>query len=145
MYARQKASPDNFYEIFSDMALLMLAAFIFLFAVILISSRLTGEGTSDSARINSNMKQQLAVQLEEVQQAKALLEIETQQGMAHLQKQLQIMAQENARLKQEAERVFEDHSDRILDTAGLGHGKGKKDFDMFVEGLKKIPGTELHL
>ncbi|WP_018294530.1 hypothetical protein [Mariprofundus ferrooxydans] len=141
MYARQKASSDNFYEIFSDMAMLMLAAFVFLFAVILISSRLHGGGSSDTGSSISSMKQKL----EAVQQANEQLGKESMEGMAHLQKQLQAMAQENARLKQQQDRVVEAQSERILEAAGLGHGKGKKDFDVFVAGLKKLPGSELHL
>jgi len=141
MYARQKLSPDNFYEIFSDMALLMLAAFVFLFAVILISSQVTGGGTSNSGSVISSMKQQLA----EFQQAKKQQDMESLEGMANLQKQLQVMEQENAKLKRKVEHVFEDQSERILQTVGLGRGQGKKDFDVFVEGLKKIPGSELHL
>ena len=35
--------------------------------------------------------------------------------------------------------------DRALDAVGLGRGQGRKDFDLFIEGLKDIPGKELHL
>lgn len=141
MRNRRNASPDNFYEIFSDMALLMLAAFVFLFAVILISARLHGGGTSSTGDTVSNMQQQLAQMREENKK----LEEENLDGVVHLQQQLQQMEQENAQLKSQMEEVYKDQSERILETAGLTTGQGKKDFDLFVSGLKNIPGTELHL
>lgn len=45
--SQSKGSSESFYEIFSDMALLMLAAFIFLFALILVNAQLQGGGREE--------------------------------------------------------------------------------------------------
>jgi len=141
MRSRRNTSPDNFYEIFSGMALLMLAAFVFPFAVILISARLQGSNSDDTGNLSGGIKQQL----EQMRMENKKLEEENLEGVVHLQQQLQQVEQEKAKLKEEMSRVFQDQSERILETAGLSKGKGKKDFDMFVAGLKNIPGKELHL
>jgi len=135
MRSRRQSTQDNFYEIFSDMALLMLAAFVFLFAVILISARLTG-GSSDSS-----MNQQL----QQLQQQNQSLQSENLDGVVHLQAALQQSQQDYKALQQQMQRVYQDRSEQILESVGLGKGQGKKDFELFVEGLRKLPGKDLHL
>ncbi|TLS65754.1 hypothetical protein FEF65_12195 [Mariprofundus erugo] len=135
---RQRTSQqDNFYEIFSDMALLMLAAFIFLFALILINAQLQGSGKAE----------------------------ETQQEIADLKKKLAEAKHENLELQHEINNLasvnaqeqlknvdalvsgkdVQEKVDQVLLSAGMATGKGRKDFDMFVEGLRNLPGKDLHL
>jgi len=121
MRRRQTQSPDNFYEIFSDMALLMLAAFIFLFALILISAQLQGGGKASVSRYEiEDMQSQLA-------QAKARNE--------QLQKEMDTLAGTDVN----------EQMQKVLASAGMSEGKGRKDFDMFVQGLRDLPGRDLHL
>lgn len=121
MRRRSRPSEDNFYEIFSDMALLMLAAFIFLFALILITSQLQGGGQAQISRY----------------------ELEA------LQAQLEQAEQKNRKLQQEMDQIagsdVNDQFEKVLASAGMGKGKGRKDFELFVEGLRNIPGRDLHL
>jgi len=121
MRRRQPHSPDNFYEIFSDMALLMLAAFIFLFALILVNAQLQGGGESELDR----------------QEVEALREklAQTEQRNQQLQEEMNELAGKDVK----------EQMDKVLDSAGLSKGKGKRDFDMFIQGLKDLPGNELHL
>jgi len=121
MRKRRAASPDNFYEIFSDMALLMLAAFIFLFALILINAQLQGSGSSG----------------------------QTARDMEQMQAKMEELEQRNQQLQEEmnelAGKDVKEQMDKVLDSAGLSKAKGKRDFDMFIQGLKDLPGNELHL
>jgi len=121
MRKRRDPSPDNFYEIFSDMALLMLAAFIFLFALILINAQLQGSGDS----------------------------VQNGRDMAQLREQLAEAEQRNRQLQDEmnelAGKDVKEQMDKVLASAGLSKAKGKRDFDLFVKGLKDLPGHDLHL
>jgi hypothetical protein len=121
MRRRQPHSPDNFYEIFSDMALLMLAAFIFLFALILVNAQLQGGGKSELDR----------------QEVEALRE-----KLAQSEERNQQLQEEMSEL---AGKDVKEQMDKVLDSAGLSKGKGKRDFDLFIKGLKDLPGNELHL
>ncbi len=121
MRRRQPSSPDNFYEIFSDMALLMLAAFIFLFALILVNAQLQGGGESELDR-------------QEVEQLREKL-AQTEQRNKQLQEEMNELAGKDVK----------EQMDKVLASAGLSDGKGKRDFDMFIQGLKDLPGNELHL
>jgi len=121
MRVRRRASSDNVYEIFSDIALLMLAAFIFLFALILITSQWQGSGRSKES-------------VEAIEQLKKKL-TDAEARNAQLQDELATMAGSDVQQQME----------KVLATAGLATGKGRHDFDLFVEGLKKLPGTDLHL
>lgn len=121
MRRRQGSSSDNFYEIFSDMALLMLAAFIFLFALILITAQLQGGGKASISRYElEDMELELA-------EAKAKNE--------QLQKEMNTLAGTDVN----------EQMQKVLASAGMAKGKGKKDFDLFVSGLRKLPGKDLHL
>lgn len=112
---------DRVYEIFSDMALLMLAAFIFLFAMILIVSK---QGDVDVSAVTS----------QEVEELKDKL------------------AQADARNQQLLEEMntlvgadVDTQAQKVLESAGFGEGQGKRDFEMFIEGLRHLPGKDLHL
>lgn len=115
------AEDASIFESFTDMALLMLAAFIFLFAMILISSRLSGDHTR-------------TMNGEEI---------------AQLQAKLEQAKKDKERLLAEMERLIGsdagEQTEQVLKAAGLGEGKGRKDFDLFVEGLKHLPGRDLHM
>ncbi len=121
MRSRKRDTTDNFYEIFSDMALLMLAAFVFLFALILISARLQGGGETQQTR---RELEQLQQQLEEAEQRNQ-----------QLQEEMTTLAGTDVR----------EQMEKILASAGLNKGKAKHDFDMFVKGLRDLPGEDLHL
>lgn len=103
------------------MALLMLAAFIFLFALILVNAQLQGGGKS---KLDS-------MELERLQQQLAQLEQRNRQ----LQEEMNELAGADVK----------EQMDKVLASAGLSKGKGKRDFDLFIEGLKNLPGSELHL
>lgn len=117
MARRHKRSSDNIHESFSDVALLMLATFIFLLVTILITSRLS----------------------EQNELPKLKTELET------LKNKLNIAESDKDRLAEDFQRVIvtdaEGQLETILDTASIG----RKDFDLFIEGLKEIPGKDLHM
>jgi hypothetical protein len=121
MRKRRTTSPDNFYEIFSDMALLMLAAFIFLFALILINAQLQGSGNSEQSARDA---EQMQAKMEELEQRNRQLQEE---------------------MNELAGKDVKEQMDKVLASAGLSKGKGKRDFDMFIAGLKDLPGNDLHL
>lgn len=121
MKHRRRSSGQNIYESFSDVALLMLATFIFLLVTILITSRLAEE-------------YQLPKLKEEV---------------AALKEQLRHSTSENDRLLGQLDHMAgmstEAQMEQALTAAGLGQGQGRKDFDLFISGLRDIPGASLHL
>jgi len=118
---RAKDKQSNVHESFSDVALLMLATFIFLLVTILISSKLANE-----------------------QQVPALKD-----KVAELQDELEKAQANNDRLKSNMDTMatmnVEQHMEEALKAAGLGRGMGRKDFDLFVKGLRELPGKDLHL
>jgi len=128
---------DNFYEIFSDMALLMLAAFIFLFALILINAQLQGSGRA----------QTLEQELQDAESQLAQTEREKQQMQQELNSLASVDAQEqlqNMQAMMQGKDV-QDQIEKVLLSASMATGKGRKDFDMFVKGLQNLPGKDLHL
>ncbi len=121
MRRRYRESSESIFEVFSDMALLMLAAFVFMFALVLIYSQGMSSGNSKET-------------LEEVNRLKqALADANTR----------------NVQLQDELNQVagsdVQQQIARVLKSAGVGSGKGKRDFDLFISGLKKIPGHDLHM
>ncbi len=102
------------------MALLMLATFVFLFAMILIVANIGGRTSPEMMREIQDLKTQLA---KAKRDNKRLLE-----EMSEL-----------------ASASSEGETARVLASAGLGRGMGRHDFDMFVRGLRSIPGRDLHL
>jgi len=135
---RRNIQQDNsFYEIFSDMALLMLAAFIFLFALILINAQLQGSGPSQQdQQAMADLEQRLAIanakNLKLQQKLNNLASVNVQGQMDNLQ------ALMDGKDVQQA-------VDKVLLSAQMATGQGKKDFDMFVKGLRDLPGKDLHL
>ncbi|MDQ6987907.1 MAG: hypothetical protein Q9M25_08905 [Mariprofundaceae bacterium] len=120
MRRRREPSSDNFYEIFSDMALLMLAAFIFLFALILINAQLQGGGSAHNNLEIAQLEEKLA---------------EAEQRNRQLQEEMNELAGKDVK----------EQIDKVLASIGLNKGKGKRDFELFVRGLKDLPGKDLHL
>ncbi len=99
----------------------MLATFIFLLVTILITSKVAEE--------------------DQLPKLKA--------QVAKLEQQLELSGADKARLIGELDEMAtmdsESQMNKILEPAGLAEGEGRKDFEIFIEGLKKIPGKELHL
>jgi len=121
MRTRQSQGTESIYEVFSDMALLMLAAFIFLFAMMLMISKVQGTGESEK----------------------------TQQYIEQLEGDLAKVKSRNAELMQEMNTLVgsntEAQMEKVLSSVGLGSGQGRKDFELMVRGLRSMPGKDLHL
>jgi hypothetical protein len=121
MRRKRRSSPPNIYEMFSDIALLMLATFIFLLVTILITARMAEQ-----------------VQAPRLKHALADMQVELDKSHA-----------EEARLKANMDTLAATSSEvqmnRALAAAGLASGKNRKDFDVFVRGLRDLPGNNLHL
>jgi hypothetical protein len=122
MKKKYRSSPPNIHESFSDIALLMLATFVFLLVTIMITSKMAEE----------NQLPQLKRNVAELTKALAKAEQQNRNLLSHMD-QLATMSPE----------VQMEHA---LEAAGLGkNNKNRKDFDVFVKGLKDIPGDSLHL
>jgi len=121
MRTRQSQGTESIYEVFSDMALLMLAAFIFLFAMMLMISKMQGTGESEK----------------------------TQQYIEQLEGDLAKAKSKNAELLQDMNALVgsstEAQMEKVLSSVGFGSGKGRKDFELMVNGLRAMPGEDLHL
>jgi len=134
---RRNIPLESPYEVFSDMALLMLAAFIFLFALILINAQLQGSrNDSVSEREIATLRQELADaemdnhKLE--REINSLASVDAQDQMDNLQSLM------------DSQQV-QEQIDKVMLSAQMASGEGRKDFDMFVKGLRQLPGKELHL
>ena len=121
MRRRRRSAPPNIYEMFSDIALLMLATFIFLLVTILITARMAEQ--YQAPRLKDALKQ---------------LEVELSQARAERER---LMASMDAM----ANLSTEAQMNRALAATGLDKGKNRKDFDVFVKGLRDLPGDSLHL
>jgi len=121
MKIKRRSSISNVHESFSDIALLMLATFIFLLVTILITSRV--QQTVQVPRLQKEIEQLK----EEVSDAEKV----------------------NDRLHNELDELAGMSTDTqievVLESVGLNTGKGRKDFDLFVKGLKDLPGKDMHL
>ncbi len=121
MRRKHRSSPPNIYEMFSDIALLMLATFIFLLVTILISSRMSDQYQTPKLK----------------------------KAIGELQTRLEKSEAERNRLKANMDAMIgmstESQMNQALAAAGLDSGKNRKDFDLFIKGLKDIPGDSLHL
>jgi len=120
-HRRHHDSSSGVFEIFSDIALLMLAAFVFMFALVLIYSQGMSSGNSK----------------------------ETMKQVEKLKSSLASANARNVQLQDELNQVagndVQQQIARVLNSAGIGKGKGKRDFDLFISGLKNIPGHDLHM
>jgi hypothetical protein len=121
MRRKRRSSPLNIHESFSDIALLMLATFIFLLVTILITSRLAEE--YQAPKLKQSLAQ-LEAQLEAAQAEQKRL-LHNMDTLAHLSTEAQM--------------------EHALAAANLAEGKNRRDFDLFVKGLKDLPGHSLHL
>ncbi len=118
---KRKSSGSSFHESFSDMALLMLATFIFLMVTILLSSR-----ASQQYEV-PRLKEELASMQQQLDQAK--------KDRGRALEELGTLAYMNV----------DSQMEKILASAGLANGKGRKDFEVFVKGLQAMPGNSLHI
>lgn len=122
MNPKRRFPPLNVYIIFTDIALLMLTMFIFLLVTILMTSRMVEE-------------RQLPRLKKEVAELKSALKTAT----ADRQRLL-------GDVEQLTGMTTESQMESALSAAGLEHGgKNRKDFDLFVLGLKQLPGKTLHI
>jgi len=121
MRRKRRSNPPNIYEMFSDIALLMLATFIFLLVTILITARMA--------------EQYQAPRLKD-----AINQLQTELSAAHAEHE-RMMASMDAM----ASLSTEEQMERALAASGLAKGKNRKDFDVFVKGLRDLPGNSLHL
>jgi hypothetical protein len=121
MARKRRSSPPNIHESFSDIALLMLATFIFLLVTILITSK----------------------QAEQYQTPKL------KQTVKQLQDQLRRADAEHARMQANMDALAtlstQAQMDQALAAVGLATGKNRKDFELFIKGLRELPGKTLHL
>jgi len=121
MSLRRQASQSNVHESFSDVALLMLATFIFLLVVILISYKLANQ--DEVPRLK-----------EEIAQLEMELRKERQKSQ-HMARSLDAMASMD----------ISAQMDQALRAASLADGKGRKDFEIFIKELRDLPGDDIHL
>lgn len=117
MRDKRYSNPTSIYESFSDVAFLMLATFIFLLVTILITSRI-----AEQYQVPKLQKQLSAAE-------------------AALKKALG----EKDRLTNELGELMGTATDTQLSKIITEAGLGKKDFELFVEGLKNLPGKDIHL
>ncbi len=118
---RRRHTYSNVHESFSDVALLMLATFIFLLVTILITSRM--KETMELPRLKQ--------EVEELRQEVADLEQEN--------------VELNGDIDQMAGMGLEEQMEQVLEAVGLNSAKGRRDFDLFIKGLKDLPGKDIHL
>ena len=122
MARKQRSSSTNIHESFSDIALLMLATFVFLLVTILITSKLAEENQLPKLKATVS---DLEHKLENAQSINRRLlgDIDSMVNM-----------------------TVESQMEHALQAVGLSkNSKQRKDFDLFVKGLQDIPGDSLHL
>lgn len=118
MKTKRRFTYTNIYESFSDVSLLMLATFIFLLVTILLTSRMMQEYEIPKLKAEINdLKNKLAA-----------AQIDVNKYTATLEEMIVSGSGQNA-------------MDRVVETATFG----RKDFDVFIKGLKELPGDDLHL
>ena len=122
MKKKYRSSPPNIHESFSDIALLMLATFVFLLVTIMITSKMAED----------NQLPQL------------------KRDVANLSKALEKAKKQNRNLLNHMDQLatmsIDAQMEQALEAAGLGkNNKNRKDFDLFVKGLQDLPGQTLHL
>ena len=117
MRDRRQNSSTSIYESFSDVAFLMLATFIFLLVTILITSRIA---------------QQYQVP-------------KLQKALSAAQAKLKKSQGEKERLTSELGELMGTATDTQVNKIMAQAGLGKKDFELFVKGLRDLPGDDIHL
>ena len=122
MKRKRRSSPPNIHESFSDIALLMLATFVFLLVTIMITSKMAED----------NQLPQLKKDVANLHQALDKAESQNRRLLSNMDKL--------------ATMTVEVQMEQSLEAAGFGkNDKNRKDFDLFVKGLKDLPGESLHL
>lgn len=116
MSKRRQSASTSIYEIFSDMALLMLGTFIFLFVLVLVGFRF---GQAEQVPSLQAEVEELRAQLQASRSAEEALHRDLQRTVQNDDAQLE----------------------RLLAEASVG----KKDFELFIKGLRDIPGESIHL
>ena len=114
---RRRFIDESVFVTYSDMALLMLVIFIFLFTIMVITARLSGGGQVSTIK---NQVKELRQQLASAEADKKSLEKNMEEII--------ISSKEN-------------HLEKIIETSTFG----RKDFDLFIKGLQELPGDDLHL
>jgi len=117
MARKRRVSYNNVYESFSDVSLLMLATFIFLMVTILITSRMAQEYEVP----------RLKAEIQKLKNELASATLDKQRIAGHMD-EMSMMAESNP-------------MQRIIESATFG----RKDFDVFIKDLQKLPGKDLHL
>jgi len=122
MLKKHRTSPPNNHESFSDIALLMLATLLFLFVTILI--------TNKTAQQNDLPK--------------------LKHTISELESALAVEKDKNTKLLNNMDAVINMTSassmESTLEAAGFGkNSKNRKDLDLFVKGIKDLPGDSIHL
>lgn len=119
---RKKAkSRDGIYQILSDIAMQMLTMFLFIFIVTLMTYKMATQ--------------------DQVPKLKAEVQ--------DLRDQLAANEKKENRLKKDLENLAASDPatqvEHVLSEASIDGPKGRKDFDLFVKGLRDLPGKDLHL
>ncbi len=122
MKIRKRSPQSSIHESFSDVALLMLATFVFLLVLILITTRLKED-----------------IKLPKLAERIEQLETELEAAYAESEGLNRELTQMESMQSTEAQ------VDQILDAVGLDSGAGRKDFELFVQGLKDLPGKDIHM
>lgn len=119
---KKRSSPPNIHESFSDIALLMLATFVFLLVTIMITSKMAEQNQLPK------LKQDVAQLQKDLEKAQK----DNQQLLGNMDSLLNMTAQ--------------SQMEQALQDVGLDkNSKERKDFDLFIKGLKDLPGDTLHL
>ena len=108
---------ESVFVTYSDMALLMLVIFIFLFTIMVITAQLSGG--SQASTIKNQLK-------------------ELQQQLASAEADKKSLAKNLEKIVTTSE---ESYLEKIIETSTFG----RKDFDLFIKGLQELPGDDLHL
>lgn len=118
MKMKRRFTYTNIYESFSDVSLLMLATFIFLLVTILLTSRMIQEFEVPK----------LKAEINELQNKLATAQLDANRYTSSLEEMIVSGNGSGA-------------MDKLVETATFG----RKDFDLFIKGLKELPGEDLHL
>jgi hypothetical protein len=117
MAKQPRRTNSSIYESFSDLALMALGTFIFLFVTIVITSQIS--------------------QRNEIPQLK--------KQVSKLEEQLKLSQSDKDRLKNDLEKVVATDPEAQIKTILESAGANRKDFELFIQGLREIPGKDIHL
>src|SRR3569832_474311 len=118
--AKKKQTESSIYDIyksFSDLAMMTLGLIIFLFAIIVMTMQLP--------------------QNNEV--------VKLKEEMAKKQEQMQASQADKEQLKKDMDKVVVTDPGKATESILQSAQVGRKDYKLFIEGLKQLPGKDLHL